>query len=346
MMQKPVRSAAWLCLLSLATAMTVASSSKMMDDSSNSDVRNPSASLVNAVHSINQNVNAQVFDMPRIFVLPMDLSPAPPPNPACYQDESYEDETITVKCWHERVPLEDRTVTANFADVKIVHPTQLRMAFAGGTYGTTKRTLASKMAAANNAVLAINADFYNCRTDGLIVRQGKLYRKMCVGIDTLLIDMEGDFHVMLDFEAQYSELMRKGNVYQAINFGPVIVEDGKPVKKLEAFRSIACGPRAKNPRTAIGQLGRLHYLVCTVDGRSDSSDGLTTNELGVIMADKGCRIAYNLDGGQSTTMIFHNQVYNVVSDGGERHMSDILYFGSGVPEEDWRDKTSSIEEAQ
>lgn len=343
MTRKSMQRVGGLCLLSLAAALIIASPSKMDDHSVGLDERNLSASVVNAVCSINQNVNAQVFDMPKLYVLPMDLSPAPPPNPDCYHDDSYEDDTLTVKCWHERIPLEGRTVTANFADVTIAHPTQLRMAFAGGTYGTSKRTLASRMAAANNAVLAINADFYNCRTDGLIVRQGKCYRKMCVGIDTLLIDMDGDFHVMLDYEAQYSEMMRKGQVYQAINFGPVIVQDGQPVKKLEAFRSVACGPRANNPRTAIGQLGRLHYLICTVDGRSDSSDGLTTNELGVIMADKGCRIAYNLDGGQSTTMIFHNEVYNVVSDGGERHMSDILYFGSSIPGEDWQDGTQNAD---
>ena len=53
------------------------------------------------------------------------------------------------------------------------------------------------------------------------------------------------------------------------------------------------------------------------------------------MADKNCLVAYNLDGGQSTTMVFNNQLYNVVSDGGERNLSDILYFATGVPESEW-----------
>jgi exopolysaccharide biosynthesis protein len=47
------------------------------------------------------------------------------------------------------------------------------------------------------------------------------------------------------------------------------------------------------------------------------------------MEDKGCQIAYNLDGGQSGTLLFNGKVYNKIAyKGVERAMSDILYFGS------------------
>lgn len=97
--------------------------------------------------SINDKVNAEVFNLPKVYTLPMDFSTAPKPNPANYTEDTYQDDTISVKCWRERINLSNKTITANFADVTIAHPTQLRTAFAGGSYGTAKRTHASKMAA-------------------------------------------------------------------------------------------------------------------------------------------------------------------------------------------------------
>lgn len=325
-----------LIVFCFATVFLVPSSDKIMQSSETAlSQKKLYMDMAQSVIRMNENVNNEIFDMPKFFTLPLDLSPAPKPDPSKFTEDSYSDDTITVKCWRERIEVNNRTVTANFADVTIVHPTQLRTAFAGGTYGTTKRTHASKMAAANNAVLAVNADFYNCRTEGLIIRQGTVYRKKPFGIDTLFIDSNGDLSVMKDYLAVNTQYYVKHEIYQTVVFGPVIVEDGKAVKKLEKFNSIACGPRAKNPRTAIGQLGRLHYLICAIDGRSEISSGVTTNELAVIMADKKCRIAYNLDGGQSTTMVFNNRLYNVVSDGGERTMTDILYFATSMPESEW-----------
>ncbi len=326
-----------LAAFSFATVFLVPSSDKIINSSDTAlSQKKLYVDMAESVIRINENVNNEIFELPKFFTLPLDLSPAPKPDPSKFTEDSYSDDTITVKCWRERIELKDRTVTANFADVTIVHPTQLRTAFAGGTYGTSKRTHASKMAAANNAVLAVNADFYNCRTEGLIIRQGTVYRKKPFGIDTLFIDSYGDFSVMKDYLAINTQYFKKHEIYQTVVFGPVIVEKGKAVKKLDKFNSIACGPRAKNPRTAIGQLGKLHYLVCAIDGRSDVSSGVTTNELAVIMADKKCIIAYNMDGGQSTTMVFHNKLYNVVSDGGERTMTDILYFATSVPESEWK----------
>lgn len=324
-----------LCLFSISAAILIPSDSKITSENGSLTEKRLANDIEASVLSINENINTEVFNLPKVYTLPMDLSPAPKPNPANFTENTYEDETISVKCWRERIVLSEKTVTANFADVKIAHPTQLRTAFAGGKYGISRRTYASKMAKANNAVIAINADFYNCRTNGLIIRQGTLYRKDCAGLDTLFIDSDGNFNVMIDRYAVNSGYISNHKIYQSLAFGPVIVRDGEAIIKTGKFNSIACGPRANNPRTAIGQLGKLHYLICTIDGRSDISNGTTTNELAVIMADKNCIIAYNLDGGQSTTMVFNNRLYNAVSNGGERSLSDILYFASAIPESEW-----------
>ncbi len=324
-----------LCIFSLTAVILLPSASKIMEAEESLASKNLSDDIKNSVLSINDQVNAEIFNLPKVYTLPMDFSAAPKPDPANYTEDTYQDDTISVKCWKERIKVGKYTITANFAEVKIAHPTQLRTALAGGKYGTSKRIHASKMAAANNAVLAVNADFYNCRTDGLIIRQGTLYRSKPFNIDTLFIDSDGNLTVMRDRDAVKNGFIKNNKIYQAIAFGPLLVEDGKAVKKSGTYNSVDCDPRAKAPRTGIGQLGKLHYLLCTIDGRSEESIGVTTNDFADIMASKNCTIAYNLDGGQSSVMVLNNKVYNVVSGGGERVMSDILYFASAVPESEW-----------
>lgn len=322
--------------LSMIGAVLLPSGSKMQSDEDYLTAKSLSEDIEETVLSINDNINTKIFDLPKVYTLPLDLSAAPMPNPANFTDDTYQDETITVKCRRERITISDKTVTANFAEITIAHPTQLRTAFAGGSYGTSKREYASKIAASNNAVVAINADFYNYRADGIIIRQGTIYRKKPLGIDTLFIDSDGNFIIIEDFEVINSDFIRENNIHQSMAFGPVLVKDGKAIKKSINYNSISCGQYVDNPRTAIGQLGELHYLICTVDGRSaGGSIGCTTNELADIMAEKGCIVAYNLDGGQSSTMIFNNEVYNAVSNGGERKLCDIIYFATAVPEEEW-----------
>ena len=48
------------------------------------------------------------------------------------------------------------------------------------------------------------------------------------------------------------------------------------------------------------------------------------------MIELGCVDAYNLDGGQSSMMIFQGQVIGQPYKGG-REISDILYFGGDEP---------------
>lgn len=335
---KLIRLSAAVVVLSIAAAVLLPSDSKISSTHDYLAKRSLSQDVENALLHMSDNIYAEVFSLPKVYTLPWTLAIPPQPNPAGYKKDTYEDETITVKCWKEFVKVApQKYVSANFADITVAHPTQFRTAFAGGSYGNSKREYTSVMAAANHAVLAVNADFYNCRTEGVILRQDVLYRTKPFGIDTLMIDDHGNFIVMEDTEIIKSHFLEKNHIYQTIAFGPVLVKDGKAVhKKVNQYKSVACGQYANNPRTAIGQLGELHYLVCTVDGRSNLSSGCSTNEMADIMEKMKCITAYNLDGGQSTDMVFHDKVYNAVSNGGERRLSDIIYFATAVPEEEWR----------
>ena len=279
--------------------------------------------------NVSDNINEKIFNLPKVYTLPMDQSPAPVPDQSGFTEDSYEDSTISVKCWRERIEIKSKTVTANFAEVKIAHPTQLRSAFAGGSFGT-KRANASKIAKSNNAVVAINADFYNYRSDGLFIRNGTVYRELPYGADVLFVDSDGNFTVKSDRDAVKEGFYRKKKIYQSFSFGPALLIDGKAVK--DGNKNFVCGPYDDAPRTAIGQIGTLHYLLCAIDGRSKYSEGVTVTELADIMSRKNCMEAYNLDGGQSSVLYFHDAVYNHVADGGERTLSDIIYFATALPD--------------
>ena len=71
------------------------------------------------------------------------------------------------------------------------------------------------------------------------------------------------------------------------------------------------------------------------EGRGESK-GVTHQELADFMGGLDCQNAFNLDGGGSATMIFNGQYYNALG-GSPRSMSDIIYFATAVPAEDWKE---------
>ena len=123
------------------------------------------------------------------------------------------------------------------------------------------------------------------------------------------------------FDAQ--EAMANG-AYQAWHFGPDLLDDeGKALKR---FSDCSLGPR--NPRTVLGYYEPGHYCFVVVDGRSDTSDGLTIKVLAQVMQKPGCKRAYNLDGGNSSFMVLGTRTINHPSNGG-RPSSDVLMIVGG-----------------
>jgi exopolysaccharide biosynthesis protein len=88
---------------------------------------------------------------------------------------------------------------------------------------------------------------------------------------------------------------------------------------------------ASNPRTAIGQIDSLHYVLVVSDGRTDESTGLSLYQMAAFLKTLGVETAYNLDGGGSSTMYFNGSVVNNPTTTGrnisERSVSDIVYIG-------------------
>ena len=103
------------------------------------------------------------------------------------------------------------------------------------------------------------------------------------------------------------------------------MENGQPTSD-EVIEAHFLSHRVREPRTAIGQLGPLHYLILVVDGRQESSQGMLFSELQQTFVDYGVISAYNLDGGGSATLYYNGEVLNSPCVEGERRVSDIIFF--------------------
>ena len=215
------------------------------------------------------------------------------------------------------------------ADIVLRDASHLRTAVANGTFGRNIQALTSEMAEENNAILAVNGDYYGFRDRGFVMRQGYLYRDTAQrGTDheDLVIYEDGRLEIVNESQSDAVALAESGAA-QIFSFGPGLIRDGEitvtETSEVEqAMRS--------NPRTAIGQIGPLHYVLVVSDGRSAESVGLSLLELAQVMSELGCRTAYNLDGGGSSTMWFMGEIINHPTDGrrdGERSVSDIVYIG-------------------
>ena len=213
------------------------------------------------------------------------------------------------------------------ADVTVSDASDLKTALANNTYGRNVTDTTSDMAENNNAVLAINGDYYGARQSGYVIRNGKLYRDTSGNRDALVIQKNGEFKFVSESETSASELLQDGAL-QVFSFGPVLLNNGE----ISVGENDEVGmAMASNPRTAIGYLGNNHYVFVVSDGRTSESAGLSLYELASFMKELGVKDAYNLDGGGSSTMVFKGEITNNPTTSGrsgeERAVSDIVYIG-------------------
>jgi hypothetical protein len=93
-------------------------------------------------------------------------------------------------------------------------------------------------------------------------------------------------------------------IEHALGTGPMLVRSGT-AQEVQARLS-----EQLHPRAAIGWNEKYLYLA-TADGRQRGiSIGITLSRMAEFMAELGCTEAINMDGGQSTTLMFHGKVIN------------------------------------
>ena len=213
------------------------------------------------------------------------------------------------------------------ADVEVTDGTSILSAFANNTYGRNITDTTSDMAEENNAVLAINGDYYGARQSGYVIRNGVVYRNQGSNGEDMVISKDGTLSFISESDTTTDSLIQK-QAWQVLSFGPVLVENGQVAVSENDEVGMAM---ASNPRTAIGTVAKNHYLFVVSDGRTSESAGLSLYELANFMKSLGATNVYNLDGGGSSTMVFQGEVVNNPTTNGnkisERAVSDILYIG-------------------
>lgn len=242
---------------------------------------------------------------------------------AVITENSYQDENISIEITTART----NDTTYYVADITLSSAEYLKTALASDTYGRNIKDTTSSIAKNHDAIFAINGDYYGFRDYGYVIRNGVLYRDIPnPGNEALVIDENGNFSIVNESEVSAQDLLDNG-AWQVLSFGPGLVEAGEISVGVNDEVGQAM---TSNPRTAIGQVDELHYIIVVADGRTSESEGLSLYELAQVMQQYGCETAYNLDGGGSSTMYFNGQVVNNPTNGrssGERSVSDIVYIG-------------------
>ena len=245
---------------------------------------------------------------------------------ATVTDSSYKDDNITVNLSETTV----NNTQVYVADITLSSSDYLKTAFAQNAYGTNVTAKTSVTAADNNAILAVNGDYYGANSTGYVIRNGVVYRDT-VREDSsngdLAIYKDGSFKVIYEDQISAEQLVNDG-VVNLLAFGPALVENGEITVDTNTEVGQAM---ASNPRTAIGIIDENHYIIVVSDGRTSESEGLSLYQLAEVMKSYGAKTAYNLDGGGSSTLYFNGQVINKPTTGGnkisERAVSDIVYIG-------------------
>lgn len=183
----------------------------------------------------------------------------------------------------------------------------------------------SDFAKKNNAVVAINGDYFDksMRPVGLSVGDCGPWA------DSHDTGREGVVAVGGDKAAIYTQsaVMDPPDpwITAAISGWPMLVRDCHALTSAELPGSDAF-TRSPHARTALGLSadGRTLYLV-VADGRRADAPGLTLGQLGAWMQQQlGVCAAINLDGGGSTAMWVGDRIVNRPSDGSERRVGNHL----------------------
>ena len=164
----------------------------------------------------------------------------------------------------------------------------------------------------NNEIVKISEDAMTIPQDGFIIRVSPIRFPWISKLRTFS-------RVVLSYGLTPPWTRMK----HGIGGGPRLLEAGSfTLDDKEHFKDKFLTTRA--PRSAVGidELGNVIFLV--VDGRRESSPGLTVQELAEVMKRIGSYHALNLDGGGSSTLYLDGKILNVPSDGNERKLSNAL----------------------
>ena len=236
-------------------------------------------------------------------------------------ENSYISSNLNITARSDTARIGDSDIYYHVFDIYIRDIECLKSAFAGGQFAGGSRDTVRSIAESVGAVCAVNGDYCCTRSEGVVLRNGELYRRGSFN-DICVIFWDGRMKTYEKGDYDLDALLEEG-AYQIWDFGPALLEEDGTAKT-----SFNTDVAHANPRTVIGYYAQGHYCLLTVDGRSSKSEGANMTQLAALMEQLGCAQAYNLDGGQSSVMVWNGEVYNEPYEGGRR-VSDIVCITDG-----------------
>lgn len=131
-------------------------------------------------------------------------------------------------------------------------------------------------------------------------------------LDHLAIFPDGNMKVYAAGEITAQELVDLG-ARDVLSFGPWLIRDGVINESYSTYGTTL------QPRSMIGMVEKGHYWAVVVEGRIGPSNGLKLPDATLLMKDLGCTLAYNLDGGWTSAMIFMGKQLNQLDKNGVRN---------------------------
>jgi len=235
-------------------------------------------------------------------------------------DNPRSDDSVLSHAWDDRISFTEIKGN-NYRGylIKINDPRRLIFAQADTPEGNLLEQLVIK----NEAIGGINASGY-----AEAGRRGIVWGTTVIDGEIITRCSDGEHHVMGGFNKDYKliiggfteeEIITQQYLW-AVEFFPLLVVNGEKPE----FQRFSGGYA---PRTAIGQTAQGHVLLLVVDGRQRASLGATFEDLQTILYANGAINAINLDGGASSTMVYHGRVINNPSDGErERLLPNAILF--------------------
>lgn len=175
----------------------------------------------------------------------------------------------------------------------------------------------------NHAVLAFTGDYigYTSNRKGVMMRNGTVFYDRDE-TTTLALLPDGTMRIFETEEAVTAQELTELGVRDSFSFGPVLVKDG--VCPLTYSKDAVI-----TMRVAFGSTDPFHYLAAVT--LRDRQLQMSHFEIGEVCARYGCKTAYNLDGGHSTSLVFLGQELSMLTLSGVKHsniraLSDIIVF--------------------
>ncbi len=146
---------------------------------------------------------------------------------------------------------------------------------------------------------------------GIVIKDGKLVSGNLEDYTSVVGFTEQNKLMVGKMTAQ--EALEYG-IRDAVTFGPIFIVNFVPIEVTGTSGGV-------NPRTVIGQRADGAVLLLTIDGRQTTSLGATYKDCIQIMQEYEAMNAANLDGGNSTVMVYDGEIINhVVSMLGDRRV--------------------------